>query len=690
VAEYLSPGVYVEEIPSPQSIEGVNTSTAGFVGPTRMGPIFGTPSVLTCVSDYVAIYGSLDPLVFDDVGLATTNFVGQAVREFFDNGGSLLYVSRVFDTPSGAQNASVAAGIPAPMVALDGPVPFGPVPYGYSWAQQTSGGSPPSPQTITWAGRYPGRAGDVTLLITLSISPNVLTQTISGSPPALIATQLRGTLPYDVVWISPAASGSPPTPGLNGSLLWAENYMNKATGQLSWRFHSATGTSPYDVADMSQLPLGTEVRVLKASLQITYPDSTTRTDYYSGVTFDPRSTQSFSYQFGPDLANGTQELQVPVVFNFAETSPPSSNPPSSLAGIEIAQLMLEEVANQLSVSSQSSVTVASLVPSLIAGSPAQMTVLLEWGSDGQRPLASDYQGYQETPDPSSPKTGLVALEDVADVSIVAAPGSTYGAGGDPTQLVYLNALQTTFNVIAHCEKMQYRIAVLDSPDNYSVSQISAWRGQIDSSYAALYYPWVQILDPISDTEITLPPSGFVAGIYARSDQEVGPHKAPANEVVTDALGFELMLNKGQQDVLNPIGVNCFRYFVGRGYLLWGARMATTDTDFTYVNLRRYMNYLKYSIDLGTQYVVFENNGPDTWRATQQLVYDFLYNEFLNGRLFGTAPAQAFFVRCDQTTMTANDIANGRMVTLIGVALLRPAEFVIFRIGQLTANSSSAS
>jgi uncharacterized protein len=159
-------------------------------------------------------------------------------------------------------------------------------------------------------------------------------------------------------------------------------------------------------------------------------------------------------------------------------------------------------------------------------------------------------------------------------------------------------------------------------------------------------------------------------------------------VVTDALGFETMLNKGQQDSLNPIGVNCFRFFPQRGYLLWGARMATTDTDFTYVNLRRYTNYLKYSIDLGTQYVVFENNGPALWRATQQLVYDFLYSEFLNGRLFGTTPAQAFYVRCDQTTMTANDIANGRLVCLIGVALLRPAEFVIFRIGQFTATSGS--
>jgi hypothetical protein len=238
--------------------------------------------------------------------------------------------------------------------------------------------------------------------------------------------------------------------------------------------------------------------------------------------------------------------------------------------------------------------------------------------------------------------------------------------------------------------MKYRIAVLDTPDNYSVAQISAWRGQIDSSYAALYYPWVQILDPISDTEITLPPSGFVAGIYARSDDEVGPHKAPANEVVTDALGFELMLNKGQQDVLNPLGVNCFRFFENRGYLLWGARTATSDTSWMYVNVRRMALYLEHSIDLGTQYVVFENNGSDTWANTQQIVFDFLNETWHSGWLFGATQAQAFFVRCDQTTMTQNEIDNGQLICLIGVALLRPAEFVIFRIGQFTASSSNGS
>jgi len=228
--------------------------------------------------------------------------------------------------------------------------------------------------------------------------------------------------------------------------------------------------------------------------------------------------------------------------------------------------------------------------------------------------------------------------------------------------------------------------VLDSPDGESVTQVSQWRGQIDSTYAAFYYPWVRILDPVTDLETNMPPSGYVAGIYARSDANVGVHKAPANEVVTDALSFEVILNKGQQDLLNPLGVNCFRFFEGRGYRLYGARTATSDPETKYVNVRRYLNYLKHSIDNGTQSVVFENNGPDLWASTAQLISDFLYNEFRSSRLYGTTKDQAFFVRCDLTTMTQNDLDNGRLVCLIGVALLRPAEFVIFRIGQFTASA----
>ena len=232
--------------------------------------------------------------------------------------------------------------------------------------------------------------------------------------------------------------------------------------------------------------------------------------------------------------------------------------------------------------------------------------------------------------------------------------------------------------------MRYRIAVLDSAEGQTISEVRTC-ARVDSKHAALYYPWVTVLDPITRREINLPPSGFVAGIYARNDVERGVYKAPANEVVRLALGFETLLNKGQQEILNPEGVNCFRFFEGRGMRLWGARTISSDPEWKYVNVRRYFAYLERSVDKGTQWAVFEPNGEQLWANVRRTIEDFLLNEWQNGALLGDKPERAFFVRCDRSTMTQNDLDNGRLVCLVGVAPLKPAEFVIFRIGQWTAD-----
>jgi len=180
----------------------------------------------------------------------------------------------------------------------------------------------------------------------------------------------------------------------------------------------------------------------------------------------------------------------------------------------------------------------------------------------------------------------------------------------------------------------------------------------------------------------------MCGIYARSDNDRGVWKAPANEVVRGALRFESDINFGQQEVLNPLGVNCLRYFPGRGYRVWGARTASSDPEWKYVNVRRYFIYLEASLDRGTQWVVFEPNGDALWANVRETVSSFLYNEFVSGALLGTTPEQAYFVRCDRSTMTQADLDNGRLICLVGVAALKPAEFVIFRIGQKTADAKS--
>ncbi|HYP53602.1 MAG TPA: phage tail sheath subtilisin-like domain-containing protein, partial [Pyrinomonadaceae bacterium] len=305
--------------------------------------------------------------------------------------------------------------------------------------------------------------------------------------------------------------------------------------------------------------------------------------------------------------------------------------------------------------------------------------LLEGGNDGARPEADAYEGRAD--DTTSVKTGLKSLEYVEDISIVAAPGSTFGMENgyraDAAQIVNL--------LVSHASRMRYRIAVIDSGDGQSVADVRSMRAKIDSTYAAFYYPWVRVLDPVTRAEINRPPSGFVAGIYARNAVTRAVYKAPANEVVNLAIGFETLLNKSQQDVLNPDGINCFRFFEGRGFRLWGARTASSDPEWKYVNLRRYFIYLERSIDKGTQWAVFEPNGSSLWANVRSTVSDFLLNEWQSGALLGDKPEKAFFVRCDRSTMTQNDLDNGRLVCLVGVAPLRPAEFVIFRVGQWTAD-----
>jgi uncharacterized protein len=239
------------------------------------------------------------------------------------------------------------------------------------------------------------------------------------------------------------------------------------------------------------------------------------------------------------------------------------------------------------------------------------------------------------------------------------------------------------------------MAIVDPPQASSLSQVREFRSQFDTKYAALYYPWLEILDPTKRPDpgsppprLVIPPSGAVAGIYARSDIERGVHKAPANEVVLGITQFENKKNItfDQQAVLNPEGINALRFFEGRANRVWGARTMSSDPEWKYVNVRRLFIYLEHSIDKSTQWAVFEPNNERLWASIRQTIEDFLLVVWRTGALMGTKPEEAYFVRCDRTTMTQNDLDNGRLICLIGVAPTYPAEFVIFRIGQWTADA----
>jgi uncharacterized protein len=243
-------------------------------------------------------------------------------------------------------------------------------------------------------------------------------------------------------------------------------------------------------------------------------------------------------------------------------------------------------------------------------------------------------------------------------------------------------------IIAHCENMRFRFAVIDSPKGQASPGDIDPRTTLpaDTSYAAFYYPWIVVSDPNTGARKLVPPGGHTLGVYARTDVERGVFKAPANETLRGVLDLEFDIRDETQDVLNPRGVNAIRRFPGRGIRVWGARTLTSNALWKYVSVRRLFIFLERSIYEGTQWVVFEPNDPRLWARVTDTIRLFLRGQWRLGALFGRTEEQAFFITCDETTMTQDDILNGRLICEIGIAPVRPAEFVIFRIFQNTAEA----
>ncbi|MFI1567576.1 phage tail sheath family protein [Streptomyces sp. NPDC020490] len=286
------------------------------------------------------------------------------------------------------------------------------------------------------------------------------------------------------------------------------------------------------------------------------------------------------------------------------------------------------------------------------------------------------------------RTGFGGLETIDEITMVAVPDlmSAYQRGDIDAEGVRTVQLA----VISHCEQMGDRVAVLDTPPGLGAQQVRAWRNDeagYDSRYATLYYPWVRVFDPAAGRNTTVPPSGHIAGVWARSDAERGVHKAPANEVIRGAVDLEVRLSKGEQDLLNPIGVNCVRAFPGRGIRVWGARTLSSDPAWRYLNVRRLFNYLEESILLGTQWVVFEPNDDRLWSSIRRNVTAFLTEEWRRGALFGRTAEEAFYVKCDRDNNPQESIDQGRVVCEIGVSPVKPAEFVVFRLAQFSDSTS---
>ena len=289
---------------------------------------------------------------------------------------------------------------------------------------------------------------------------------------------------------------------------------------------------------------------------------------------------------------------------------------------------------------------------------------------------SDFEG--SVPD----RTGMGGLEVAEDITMLIVPDLMAAYQQGMIDLEGVQAVQTA--MITHCERMGDRVAILDAPPGMKPQEIQNWRVNVanyDSSFAALYYPWIRVFDPVAGKSMLMPPSGHMGGIWARNDNTRGVHKAPANEVVGGTLDVEFQITKGEQEGLNPVGINCIRAFPGRGVRVWGARTLSSDPSWTYLNVRRLFNMVEKSIDNGTQWVVFEPNDLALWQKINRTVTAFLTMVWRQGALFGATPAQAFYVKCDEETNPPEARDLGMVTTEIGIAPVKPAEFVIFRISQ---------
>ena len=736
--EYLSPGVYVEEIDAgPQPIAAVSTSTAGAVGVTRKGPI--TPQLITSYGDFLRIYGG--PLdVPDEATQSVWGDDGQywraaeSVKAFFDEGGARMYFQRVQagDAVASSRNfngglvalvqsdvdatstsivlshvVGIANGNALDVVAGDGSA-LGTVTVGsVSYREKSIGLTAPAgfasrrgeglvvilPVDTTLAvltidAASAGVWGDdlsVRMLPSVGARLSLGASSLSG-PPVISATTANAAAAATSITVAPiAGSLDAATPaGFSVKVGSADAVTVTAVAAAGANVALTLAT-----ALAAAVPSGTRVVKLRpaangAVLAVSgadrlYPDALVQLEGAAGA--EMRSVVS--------VGDGTVTLSANPGNTYLEGDALSVvegdltvryRPQGGDETTErIAALRLTNDAHPDSfvrkINARSKLVRARVGADFDGASlqafPAVATgpwAALGGGDDSLASLGvGDFVGKNLGP---GQRTGIQALEDIDQVAIVFTPG--------------MWSVDVRSALIIHCESLADRFAILDCPPKLGVQGVEAFRSSIDTKYAALYYPWVTIRDPRpGGEEVSAPPSGFMAGIYARTDIARGVHKAPANEVIRSIRGFESAISKREQDILNPENINVLRAFPGRGNRVWGARVLTSSPAWRYVNVRRLFIMIEESIDEATQWVVFEPNDEPLWARVRQSVVRFLMTQWRIGALQGKTADEAFFVVCDRSTMSPDDLDNGRLICEIGIAPVKPAEFVIFRIQQKT-------
>lgn len=581
MAEYLSPGVYVEEYDSGAvPMQGVSTSTAGFIGLAQRGPVVGKPQLVTSFADYKRAFGGY----LSEAKFGEARFLPYAVEQFFINGGSRAYIMRV--AAEGAAAAKATAGV------------------------------------LQIEAANPGEWGNK-IRVTVEASSKAKTQVIAVNGADLKLKNADGFNQGDVVELFDGKA--------------------KAYATIVSSLDNIVTLDAPCTLNVADEKIGTPKYIKTCELTLTVKlDDVVET--YANVSLCPEAGNFVSAR-----ARKSDLVTIAVTEAKAPAAPKEGKDEKAPAPAK-----------------------AGATPIELAGGAA--VIALAGGSDGKVANVSPnvYMGEDNGP---GKRSGLAAFLENVDVSIMAIPGVT--------------APEVQAALIAHCENCKSCFAILDVPiDRKKTNDVVEFRDMYDTTYAAMYHPWLEMFDPLAKRSAYFPPSGAMAGIYARTDNERGVHKAPANEIVRGCTGLSCNYNEGEQDILNPKGVNLIRAFTGRGIRVWGARTMSSNGLWKYVNVRRLYIYIEESIKANTNWVVFEPNSEVLWGRVTRTIEMFLATCWRSGALAGSTPSEAYFVECGPTTMTQDDIDNGRLICNIGIAAVKPAEFVIFRITQHTASSES--
>lgn len=638
-----APGVYMQEEKLAGPIAGVSTSTAAFVGPALKGPV-NEPSFLTNWSQFENKFGSY----FSSMPVYATH----AVKGFFDNGGTACYFVRV-STASTAKAELVDRSSAARKVLVVTAKEEGS--NGRNMKIEISNSSP-------------------VLATTTAVKPQVVTLTsIDSTNKSVVYTGVAVTdyIPGDTVVVLLGSAVCPAEiAAIEGTRITFKAPLSQnvtGTGTITMQMDDTKGKKKIRIASAANIQSGTYLKFTQGSSSPKTETKVVESIDGSFVTLTTKIENSFTMT-GTDALN-VESMEFTITIKSTRT-------PEEFAPEVFANLSMEPCHSRYFAKIVGASRLVNIILSdpPTASMPPENMPVVKTGNDavpmlgGQDDNASSltYVHYNKAID---------TLERVEDVNILCVPDSSYADTAD--QVIHQHMLD-------HCQKMGDRFAVLDSMRGNGIDGVKAQCEKLstDKGFGAIYYPWIVVVDPFGNGKIKLPPSGQIAGLYARTDNDRGVHKAPANDKLIGALGLEQVLTDEENGPLNEKGINVLRAFPGKGIVVWGARTITTsNTQWRYVNVRRLMLYIEKSIQVATREAVFEPNNPSLWATVKRQVSNFLTDVWRNGALFGTTADKAFAVRVDEELNPPTLRALGQLMIEVTVYPVTPAEFIVFRVIQ---------